>query len=132
MWMTILLKSNSSSRLNVITFKMVIFTFTLKIEWFILHHHHHHSSSEDCSGCFLFLDTKKCFYFTCIYFTAYFLISVASSAFSSGKRWGDICCRYVVDQEPGRRDYHTFDSKTIKWLTDSSLNLRFVTWSQYC
>ena len=47
--------------------------------------HHNHSSSEDRSGGFFFLDTIKCLFHADL-FTAIFHISVASSAFSSGRR----------------------------------------------
>ena len=49
------------------------------------HHHHHHSSSEDRSVGFFFLDTTKCLLHA-DFFTAIFQISVASRAFSPGRR----------------------------------------------
>ena len=56
-------------------------------------YHHHHSSSRGGSGGFFFLDTTKCL-FHVDFFAAIFLISMASSDFSLGKKWDEICCQW--------------------------------------
>ena len=75
---------------------------------------------------FFFLDTKKCLFHLDL-FTAIFLISVSSSAFSSGRRWDELCCRYVLASAPGRRDDITLDSYMTKRLMDSSLGM-WIQW----
>ena len=62
----------------------------------MVNHHHNHSSSEDRFEGFFILDTTKCL-FQANLFTAIFHISVASSTFSTGRRWDEICCLVVND-----------------------------------
>ena len=56
----------------------------------------------------VFSYTRQNVCFTWIFSPSRFLISVATSSISPGRRWGEICCRYVLAGAPKR--YLNFDS----------------------
>ena len=56
-------------------------------------------------------------------FTAIFLISVASSAFSTGRKWDEIFCLYDLVGAFGGSDGLTLDSFNTKRLMGSSIGM---------